>query len=234
MTEAVDGQVDKVVRIIASSSISWEDAADCAVAEAAKSIHNLRVAKVIKSDLLVRDGILNYRVKLEVGFQLDRNRIDGAGLPVRVKRFLLVANQTLIGPGLHQLVEEKVASSASEFHVLVPQAPTPALHTDPSGLLDPSLHESIVKSRAIARQQAEKRLDSFVSSFEAIGVNVTGEVAVGDPLQAARRVMERSSFDEIIVSTLPPGISRWLKLDLPTRLERAFNVPVTSLIQRDD
>jgi hypothetical protein len=40
-------------------------------------------------------------------------------------------------------------------------------------------------------------------------------------------VLERSSFDEIIVSTLPAPVSRWLRLDLAHRLERRFHLPVT-------
>jgi hypothetical protein len=184
-----------------------------------------------KADLLVRNGTNLFRVKVEMAFQLDRHRIDAAGLEVDVKRYLVVANQTLLSPGLTQLLHEKVARSYCEFHVLVPQAATPSLHVDPSGLVDPTLQSTVTESHAVARQEAQVRLDSFLDSFDETGGVLTGEVAVGDPVMAARRVMERSSFDEIIVSTLPAGISRWLKLDLPTRIERAFNVPVTSLIQ---
>ena len=36
--------------------------------------------------------------------------------------------------------------------------------------------------------------------------------------------------DEIILSTLPPGISRWLKKDLPHRVEQRFALPVTTVI----
>jgi hypothetical protein len=37
-------------------------------------------------------------------------------------------------------------------------------------------------------------------------------------------------YDEIILSTLPPGVSRWLKLDLPRRVEQRFALPVTTVI----
>lgn len=234
MTDPVDGQVDKVLRIVGSSSTSWADAARVAVDEASKTIRELRHARLVKSDMFLRAGEIHYRVKLELAFRLDRERVDRAGLPVRVGRYLIIANQTLASSRLRDLVAERLAGSRAEFHVLVPQAPTPALHTDPSGLIDPSLQEGIIHSRKILRREAEDRLESFCASIREAGGEVSGEVAAGDPLLAARRVMERASFDEIIVSTLPPGISRWLKLDLPTRLERAFSVPVIALIQRQD
>jgi hypothetical protein len=41
--------------------------------------------------------------------------------------------------------------------------------------------------------------------------------------------MERASFDEIIISTLPSSISRWLRLDLPSRVQRAHAVPVVTI-----
>jgi len=52
---------------------------------------------------------------------------------------------------------------------------------------------------------------------------------VGDerPLDAMRDAMRRVPCDEIILSTLPSGASRWLKMDLVSRAERAFPVPVT-------
>ena len=99
-------------------------------------------------------------------------------------------------------------------------------------MIDPSLQESVVRGRMIARQQAEQRLSTFRTMFGQLGRDLTGEIAVGDPVVAARRVFERSRFDEIIVSTLPPGLSKWLKLDLPNRFDRAFSVPVVSIVQR--
>ncbi len=44
--------------------------------------------------------------------------------------------------------------------------------------------------------------------------------------------MAAQNFDEIIISTLPSGISRWLGMDLPHRVERQFKLPVTTVIAK--
>jgi len=233
MADFVNGQVDKVVRIIATSTDSWEDAARNAIAEAAKSIHDLHFARVAEQDMLVRDGRTHYRIQVELAFQLDRNRVDARGIGIRVRRVLVVANKTLAGEKLHALVRERIAEGPTEFHVLVPQPSPTAVYVDPAtGLTDPATQRAHVENRAIARAEAEERLATFRELFDDLETALTGEVALGDPVVATHRVMQRATFDEIVVSTYPAGLSRWLKLDLPTRLERAFDVPVTSIIQQ--
>lgn len=233
MAATAVGQVQKIIRVIASSPLSWEDAAVAAVAEAAKTINDLEGATLVKADSVVREGkIVSYRVKLEMGFRLDRSRpsMDG-GASVEVRRYLILANQTLPSPGLRELIAEKVSTGHCEFHVLVPEGPRTTVYGDPTAPADPLLAETAVNDRLQALQEAEERLDTFRISFAHLGSGLTGEVGLGDPLAATRRVMERAVFDEIIVSTLPSGISRWLKMDLPARLERSFNLPVTQLVQ---
>ena len=71
--------------------------------------------------------------------------------------------------------------------------------------------------------------------LEDAGVNVV-DTRVGDPqpLDAIMDILGDEQFDEIIVSTFPPGISRWLKGDLIRRLERVTDIPVTHLIANRD
>ncbi len=227
---ADSARVDKVTCIVASSPVSWADAARNAVAEASKTIHGLATARLIDTDVLVRDNTTVFRVKLEIQFQLDRNRTDTAGEQVQVRRYLIVANQTLAAEGLEQLVREKVALSAAEFHVLVPQAASTAT-VDRSGLISPNMQDRIIDRHNLAVSEAEQRLKSFRVTFADLGSSLTAEIATGDPVAAIRRIMERASFDEIILSTLPEGKSRWRKLDLPTKIERAFDLPLTTLVQ---
>lgn len=230
---AAVGQVHKVIRIIAASPNSWEDAAISAVTEATRTIHDLDRATLVKADSVVRDGeIVSYRVKLEVGFRLDRRRTTSAGdAMVEVKRYLVLANQTLPSPGLRELVAEKVSTGQAEFHVLVPEGHTGGVLAAPMGHGDLAFVDIPAEERLAALDEAEQRLDEFRTSFAHLGSQLTAEVGVGEPIAAARRVMERADFDEIIVSTLPSGLSRWLRMDLPARLERSFRLPVTVLVQ---
>lgn len=177
MTTIVNGQVDKVVKIIASSSRSWEDAARKAVSEAAKTVQDLRSAKLVKSDIVVRDQALQYRVKLEMAFQFDRTRVDQRGEAVKVKRYLVVANRTLISADLHELIATKAAESPAEFHVLVPQPVVTSFHADPAGLHDVAMNDGVIQSRAAAREIGEERLAAFRAAVADLDLDLTGEVA---------------------------------------------------------
>ena len=61
---------------------------------------------------------------------------------------------------------------------------------------------------------------------EAAGANVTGSLGDAEPLSAIQDAINLGSYDEIIVSTLPPRLSRWLKLDLVSKT-RGLGLPVT-------
>ena len=60
----------------------------------------------------------------------------------------------------------------------------------------------------------------------ATGSHVEGIVGATDPYEAVRQTLEREKYDEVIVSTLPERVSRWLHLDLAHRIER-FGLPVS-------
>jgi hypothetical protein len=61
---------------------------------------------------------------------------------------------------------------------------------------------------------------------EAAGSEVTGSLGDSEPLMAIHDAVNLGDYDEIIISTLPLGISRWLKLDLISKA-RALGLPVT-------
>ena len=133
-------------------------------------------------------------------------------------RYLVVAHRTLGSPELLKALEERSAGGESTFHLLVPE-----FH---GGL---GLTYTEAKARAVARQTLEEALSRFATG----GLATTGEVGEASPIEAVATVLERDgveAFDAVIVSTLPPGISRWLGLDVPTQVRRRFGVDVTHVI----
>jgi cell pole-organizing protein PopZ len=82
------------------------------------------------------------------------------------------------------------------------------------------------ESRAIATQRLERAL----ARFRDLGAEAEGEVGDERPLQAIADAVRDRDFDEVILSTLPPGLSRWLRQDLPHRVERTFDLTVTHVV----
>jgi hypothetical protein len=79
--------------------------------------------------------------------------------------------------------------------------------------------------------EARRRLDEALERMREAGLeNVEGKVGDPDPIVAVMDVWDPMKFDEIIVSTLPTGSSRWLGLDLPHRLEKLTSVTVRHVV----
>jgi hypothetical protein len=132
-------------------------------------------------------------------------------------RYLVVANVTLGGDHLLSMLRERAAEGDCHVHLLVPAAPDPASWR-------PHAHEDDAA-------RARRRLERGLERFGALGCEVSGEVGDARPVDAVGDVLRREEpFDEIIVSTLPPGPSRWLRMDVPRRIERALGVVVTHVV----
>ena len=151
--------------------------------------------------------------------------------------YLVVANQTLGGEPLMSEIRDRIARGPCEFIVVVPAtyptdlAATWTLPIDPAFGIEPiDTSEQIERARA----QAEERLDRVLTDIRDCGATAVGELGDPDPMRAIEEVLERRAFDEVILSTLPAGISRWLGMDLPTRCERRVDIPVTTLIAGDE
>ena len=141
---------------------------------------------------------------------------------------LIVANQTIGSAELTRAVKERIATGA-HFHLLVPVPPTP-----PSAI---SVGLAAVESAATAfmvlpdlRALAEERLESGLEWLRELGAAATGEVGVIDTVAAVVGVVKRDGTDEILVSTLPSRISKWLRQDLPHKIEKNVTIPVTVVI----
>jgi hypothetical protein len=130
-------------------------------------------------------------------------------------RYLVVANQTLGAEQLSRKIRECQAAGRCSFHLLVPATP-------------PNDHLTWVEGEATAI--ARERLDQALSWLQALGVDVDGEIGDPNPLLAIADALREGEFDHIILSTLPAGLSRWLKADLPSRVRAGFDLPVSHII----
>ena len=127
---------------------------------------------------------------------------------------LIVANQTLPSAALAAAVAQRISSGATAFHVVVPATPPPSgggFTWDEDG----------------ARAEAETRLASFLLGLRSQGATADGEIGDRDPVAAVRDASRDRDVSEVILSTLPTGISRWLRQDVPSRMRGALTVPVT-------
>lgn len=69
----MSNSVYKVIELVSTSTESWEKAAANAVAVAAQTLRELRIAEVVQMDLQIEDGkVIAYRTKLKVSFKYDR------------------------------------------------------------------------------------------------------------------------------------------------------------------
>ena len=126
-------------------------------------------------------------------------------------RYLVIANQTLAAEELATKVRECLAAGPCTFHIIVP-----ATH--------PKDHATWTEGAAQAI--AERRLKAALERFRGFGAEVDGEVGDPSPMLCVRDAIRDQSFDAVILSTLPPGPSRWLKQDLPHRIERNLGMKV--------
>lgn len=160
---------------------------------------------------------------------LEVHRVLGpAGRPTArtSRRVLVVANQTLGSPVLEAELRRQAAAGPCVFHLLVPATPSGAPDVTGAGLEDPFLQDQLMQA---SLEQARQLLDEHLDALRRSGIDATGEVGLADPATAVRFLIGRRRFDEVILSTLPAGLSRWLGMDLPSRLRRTLEVPLTVL-----
>lgn len=128
-------------------------------------------------------------------------------------RVLLVANRTATTEGLLDAVRARAQRGPATFHLVVPAHPH-GLHK----LVDPQDGDAGEGERRLA--EALPRLS------DAAGSEVTGHVGDHEPLMAIEDALHHAPYDEILISTLPRRLSRWLRLDLVSKA-RATGLPVT-------
>jgi hypothetical protein len=130
-------------------------------------------------------------------------------------RVLVVAHRTAAAPVLADAVRRRAAAGPATFTLLVPRTPH-GLHR--LMLMDPEDTDD---------SEAREILDRALPLLSAAaGGPVAGLVGDPSPLTAIEDVVNREPFDEIILSTLPKRLSRWLRLDLPSKAG-GLGLPVT-------
>jgi hypothetical protein len=132
-----------------------------------------------------------------------------------LRRYLIVANQTFASDQLVEKVQDVLAAGPAKFHLVVPATPT---------------REHLIWTEGAAHEVAERNLEAAIALFSELGAEVDGEVGDANPIEAIHGALRGQSFDEIILSTLPLGLSRWVKQDLPHRVRRVFGLPVSHVV----
>lgn len=137
--------------------------------------------------------------------------------------YLVVANQTLASGQLMAKLEELHASDPdARFRVIVPAA----RDVDADHALAASEHVRW-PGEAMVVTAERMRLKTGLTALADLGIEAEGDVVTQSPYQAVVSACEHTAYDAVIVSTLPAGVSRWLGMDLPNRLRRKLDVPVT-------
>jgi hypothetical protein len=134
-----------------------------------------------------------------------------------MSKYLIVTHQTALSPDLQRKVAALIAEDpAAEFAVLVPEAP---------GV--PRTWEGEPVDVAGQRAEAAKT----VLEEKARARVFRTAVGASAPLRAiADELHMHPGYDTLVICTLPPGISRWLKLDLVHRAERKFALRIIHVV----
>ncbi len=138
--------------------------------------------------------------------------MESSQVPARV---LVVAHKTAATQPLLDAVAERARRGPSTFTLLVPNT-THGLH-------------KVVDAQDESEGEARGVLDTALPKLaSAAGGPVEGVVGDPDPVAAVHDAINLRGFDEIIISTLPTHLSRWLKLDLPSKVS-GMGLPVTTV-----
>ena len=132
------------------------------------------------------------------------------------RRILVVANETVGGEMLRQMILSKAEGADEQVLVVVPALNSPLRHW--------------ASDEDSARAAAAERLEQSLLRLKQAGVEASGEVGDGDPLQAMEDALRTFGADEIVISTHPEGKSHWLERGVVEKARERFVVPITHVV----
>ncbi|MGH3129849.1 MAG: hypothetical protein ACRDNX_03440 [Gaiellaceae bacterium] len=132
------------------------------------------------------------------------------------RRILVIANETVGGQTLQEMIRQKSEGYQEQVLVVVPALNSPLKHwaSDEDG----------------ARAAAAERLRRSLDRLRALGIDAQGEVGDSEPLQAIEDFLHLFGADEIIISTHPEGRSHWLEKGIVRAARERFAVPITHVV----
>jgi hypothetical protein len=130
---------------------------------------------------------------------------------------LVVANRTAGSDELLEALRERAAQGPAKFHLVVPAT---------------ARGVSWVADMNAGGDAAEHDLEGALERLRGVGLEVDGQIGDPDPVAAVQDAANQGNYDEMIVSTLHKHVSRWLKLDLPSKAAHATGLPVTHVEAR--
>jgi hypothetical protein len=132
------------------------------------------------------------------------------------RRILVVANETVGGAELHEVLRKKSEGVREQVLVVCPALNTPLRHW--------------ASDEDAARAAAQERLSTSLAQLTREGIDARGEVGDGDPLQAMEDALRTFGADEIVISTHPEGRSHWLERNVVGQARERFDVPITHVV----
>ena len=139
-----------------------------------------------------------------------------AASPPDEHRILVVANETVGGPELLDVLRSRAGRGRTVVMVVSPALNSPV--------------KTWTSDEDEARAAAGDRLAASLVAMRAVGLDATGEVGDGDPVRAIEDALRTFRPDELVVSTHPPGRSNWLERGVVERARERFELPLTHVV----
>jgi hypothetical protein len=126
-------------------------------------------------------------------------------------KLLVIANRTVDSDEIRDAIVRRAAAGPVQVTLVAPAS-------------------SGAGSAQVRREATAQRLERAVRGLSEAGVLVEGVVGDPDPMVAVHDAWDPRRYDEVIVATLPTGLSRWMAADLPHRVERLTGARVTHIV----